>query len=225
MRLDCTLCLNTCFCCCWICGCSFDDWFRCWTHRWFFSTQLGLASTLSLTKQRLGWRLRGRGPFGKGLTKGFQTMSKMACAVSLDRNMYTCTRTFVHECYHWIQGCGYQLYIVSQIASCSSCRFPSDHFRLQDVLFQADPIFIIMENFFCIFFLAELIIRLDSRVLPLPEALRSITKPDLPLSFKHVACLACAMNLQWSRAQEIGLGSSRRPFTLSRTFGFWRTFF
>ena len=58
MRLDCTLCLNTFFCCCWICSCcSFDDWFRCWTHRWFFLTQLGLASTLSLTKQRLGWRL------------------------------------------------------------------------------------------------------------------------------------------------------------------------
>lgn len=32
-------------------------------------------------------------------------------------------------------------------------------FNKADVLFQADPIFIIMENFFCIFFLAELIIR------------------------------------------------------------------
>ena len=43
--------------------------------------------------------VRGRGQFDKGLTKGFQNMSKTACAVSLDRNMYTCTRTFVHECY------------------------------------------------------------------------------------------------------------------------------
>lgn len=32
-------------------------------------------------------------------------------------------------------------------------------FEAQDVLFDADPIFIIMENFFCIFFLAELTIR------------------------------------------------------------------
>ena len=43
----------------------------------------------------------GRGQFDKGLTKGFGNMSKMACAVSLDTNMYThiCTNYY----YYWIQ--------------------------------------------------------------------------------------------------------------------------
>lgn len=113
MRLVCTLCLNTCFCCCWICSCcSFDDWFRCWTHRWFFSMQLGLASTLSLTKQRLGWRLwlEVRANLRKDSPKVFKICQKWHLPW-LDRNMYTCTRTFVHERYHWIQGYRYQLCI------------------------------------------------------------------------------------------------------------------